>query len=249
MIEDLLIPLVNPRFVQDGHYRLWHTRVINPPDAEVVMGVRTPDIRSLCRNLYRQGKAEGLIRSFEALPSWSLSHEELMVWGGLVNTLQCPLEQKLDMLGRFVPAIDNWAVCDFFCSGAKWIAKGERSIVWERIKGYFTSLREFEVRFAVVAGMVYFLDEKWRDNVLTAIASIDYENIRSAYSPGQVSGNPPYYVRMAVAWLLSRLLALDAPYAREAIASGNFPKDIVGMYVRKAKDSFVTRNIDPLKAE
>ena len=36
------------------------------------------------------------------------------------------IEERLAMLGRYVPVLDNWAVCDSSCAHAKWMARADK---------------------------------------------------------------------------------------------------------------------------
>ena len=57
------------------------------------------------------------------------------------------------MLSRYVPMLDNWAVCDSYCAHAKWIARADKATLWAFLERWFDSECEFEVRFAVVVAM------------------------------------------------------------------------------------------------
>ena len=63
---------------------------------------------------------------------------------------------------------------------------------------------------------------------------------------GTVPGQSPYYVRMGVAWLLATALAKFPEQTREYVRSCNLPDDVIKLYVRKAKESFRTRDTAPL---
>ena len=147
-----------------------------------------------------------VIRAFEAVPSGSLCYEETVIWGYLINLEKCSLDERLAMLGRYVPVLDNWAVCDSYCAHAKWMVRADKEALWAFLQPWFRSKREFEVRFAVVVAMCYFLSEEWLDKVFERINSLDFDRIKSDYKTakgkpkvaqqGTVQGAEPYYVRM-----------------------------------------------------
>ena len=68
----------------------------------------------------------------------------------------------------------------------------------------------------------------------------------SGFRTGTVPGQSPYYVRMGVAWLLATALAKFPEQTREYVRSCNLPDDVIKLYVRKAKESFRTRDTAPL---
>ena len=63
---------------------------------------------------------------------------------------------------------------------------------------------------------------------------------------GVAKGESPYYVRMAVAWLLATALAKIPDMTRSYVNSCNLPEDVIRLYKRKARESFKTRDVNPL---
>ena len=198
----------------------------------------------------------GIIRCFEQVPSATLSHEELMIWGFLINLEKCDLSMRFEMLTKFVPVMDNWAVCDAFCANAKWMAKADKELLWSFLQPWFASEREFEVRFAVVASMCYLLCDGWVDKVFARIGRLRFDDIVSHYrtikgkpktvQEGSVQGTSPYYVRMGVAWLLATALAKFPERTRSFARDAQLPTDVIRLYVRKARESFRTRTVPAL---
>ena len=242
-------------------------RVVNALPERRVLGLHSPEIKQVTKSLSRDGgevimpdgthrmcvNGAEVIHAFEAVPSERLCYEETVIWGYLINLEKCSLDERLAMLGRYVPVLDNWAVCDSYCAHAKWIARADKETLWAFLERWFDSGREFEVRFAVVVAMCYFLEEEWLDKVFERINGLDFGRIKSKYKTvkgkpkvaqqGTVQGAEPYYVRMGVAWLLATALAKFPDQTRAFVRSSNLPKDVVKLYIRKARESFRTRNV------
>ena len=268
MIEHLLQPLVCERFRNDTRYREGHLRVVNALPERCIMGLHSPEIKQVAKQLSREGGkvvmpdgthqfcANGaeVIRAFEAVSSGSLCYEETVIWGYLINLEKCSLEERLAMLGRYVSVLDNWAVCDSYCAHAKWMARADKAALWAFLERWFDSEREFEVRFAVVVSMCYFLNEEWLNKVFERINRLNFGRIKSKYKTvkgkpkvaqqGTVQGAEPYYVRMGVAWLLATALAKFPDATRAFVRSSNLPEDVVKLYIRKARESFRTRTVE-----
>ena len=242
-------------------------RVVNALPERRVMGLHSPEIKAVAKRLSRDGgevvmpdgtrrfcaNGSEVIRAFEAVPSESLCYEETVIWGYLINLEKCSLDERLEMLIRYVPVLDNWAVCDSYCAHAKWMARADKATLWAFLERWFDSESEFEVRFAVVVAMCYFLNEEWLDKAFECINRLDFGRIKSKYKTvkgkpkvaqqGTVQGAEPYYVRMGVAWLLATALAKFPDATRVFVRSSNLSDDVVKLYIRKARESFRTRNV------
>ena len=267
MIVPLLTPLISERFLTDARYREGHLRVVNVLPSRRVLGLHAPEMKQVAKQLSRSGGAVELpngehkecqggaavIRCFEAVPSATLCYEETVVWGYLVNLEKCSLADRLKMLSTYVPVMDNWAVCDSYCAHAKWMARADKSELWAFLQPYFRSTREFEVRFAIVVAMTYFMTEAWLPHIFERFNTLDFAQIASAYQcekgkpkhpqQGTAQGPSPYYVRMAVAWFLATALAKHPDLTRTFIRTTSLPEDVIKLYIRKARESFRTRGV------
>lgn len=255
MITNILEPLVCKRFLSDIHYREGHLRVINALPTRRVMGLHTQEMKTVAKDLSKKYGKE-IIGQFESTDKKTLYYEETVVWGYLINHEKCTLNERIPMLNHYIPILDNWAVCDSFCANAKWIARTDKEAMWNFLEQWFESEHEFEVRFAIVIMMTYFLEEEWLEHIFRRIDNLDFSNIKSNYTTtkkraltpqaGTVQGNEPYYVRMGVAWLLATALAKFPEETKAYIKETQLPEDVIKLYIRKAKESFRTRNMDAL---
>ena len=105
--------------------------------------------------------------------------------------------------------------------------------------------------------MIFFLDAESFPKVTSKLDSLDLSRIQSEFlSPkdakhaqkvrGVAKGERPYYVRMAVAWLLATGLAKIPEITRAYVNSCRLPEDVIRLYKRKARESLVTRDVNPL---
>lgn len=151
------------------------------PNINNVAGVRIPKLRSIAKDFYKKYKDDCLI------PFDAEYMEEIMVRGIIIGLLKKTSDEMLNIIKDFIPLIDNWAVCDIFCGGLKFTQKNKEK-VWEFICPYLNSKKEYEIRFALVMLLSYFVEEKYLTKIFAILDKFNHEG---------------YYARMAAAWLLS----------------------------------------------
>ena len=127
------------------------------PGIDRIIGIRLPLLRQIARETAR-GDWRSYLEAAE-----DLYYEERMLQGLVIGYAKCPPEEKLRYVERFIPKIDNWAVCDCSC----WrLRPAEREPMWSFIQPYFRSGDEFGVRFATVMATANFIDEEHIDALL-----------------------------------------------------------------------------------
>ncbi|WP_290541368.1 DNA alkylation repair protein [Alistipes sp.] len=244
MIEEILTPFVAERFIHEEKYRQGHIRIIRPLPGVEVLGLHIPEMKALAKRLVGEGRGAATIELLSSHKEAIRIHEEKMIWGLIINRLPLSLDERLEHFRAFVPQIDNWAVCDTFCSDAQWLRRARADVreqTWRFLEPYFCSHSEFEVRFALVFSLAHFLDEAHIDRIFHFVERLHYEKIVSAYGDMH-----PYYVQMAVAWLMATALCKMPEKTRRFANSGKCPPPIIRLYIRKAKESFRTKNMSPL---
>ncbi len=151
------------------------------PTIDNVLGVRIPLLRQLARQIAKEDWRQYLQTADQQF------FEEVMLQGLVIAYIKVDEKERMSLIREFVPKIDNWSVCDSFCSSLKFTAS-HHAYVWEYLQSYVASKREYEVRFAVVMMLNYYVTNEYIDRVLTIFRHIDHQG---------------YYVKMAVAWALS----------------------------------------------
>lgn len=165
--------------LQDKKYQEFHSKLC--PNVNDIIGVRIPNLRKMAKQIAKENPKEYL----EKVPK--KYYEERMLQGLIIGYMKADLEERLVYLDQFVPIIDNWAVCDCCTSTYKFTTKYPKEM-WQYIQKYLSSHREFELRFAIIMLMDYYLTEEYIDQVLEIYNNIQHEG---------------YYVKMGVAWAIS----------------------------------------------
>lgn len=181
MYESFSAVLIELDALRDEKYRKFNESLI--PGAEgTSYGVRLPQLRNMAKEIIKGNWVQFLEDA-----KGSDIYEIIMLRGLVIATVPCGYEQRLLMLADFVPAINNWAVCDCVTSSVK-SAQKHLPETWAFLQPYLESREEFPLRFAVVMLMDYFITKEYIDRVLDI-----YRNLR----------HEAYYVNIAIAWALS----------------------------------------------
>lgn len=139
----------------------------------------------------------------------------------VIAGMKCGEEKRRTYIARFIPSINNWAVCDCFCGSLKTVRK-ERRAYYDFLQPYLASEREYEVRFAQVLLLSHYMTEDWVDAVLCAAANTLHEG---------------YYAKMAAAWALSVCFVRFPEKTFPVIAGGIRDKEVQHKAVRKCVES------------
>ena len=145
------------------------------------IGIKTNILRSYAKEI-----AKGNTHDFLKLCEKNY-YEEVLLRGLVIGYLKTDCESLVPIIESYINDIDNWALCDLFCSSLK-ITKKFKKEFWKYIKICIKSPNPYEVRFSIVMMLDYYLDPDYIDDVLNMIDGVSLDD---------------YYVKMAKAWLLS----------------------------------------------
>lgn len=163
----------------DENYRQFHSRLC--PNTTNILGVRLPLLKTLAKEI-----TKGDWRTYLAVAQ-NEYYEEILLQGLVIGFAKGTVEEVLSYTADFIPKIDNWAICDSFCANLK-ITKKHPARVLEFLQPYLTSTNEFELRFAIVMLLDFYITDDYIDQILLELDKVKHDG---------------YYVKMAVAWALS----------------------------------------------
>ena len=173
-------------------YQEFHRKLL--PGVTGILGVRTPNLRRIAGGLSAKERGqyiEEMERVFRELFQGESReippcYDEKIIWGLCIGKTKT-WEDALPHIRAFVPAIDNWAVCDLICGSLKAAGKN-RKAAWEFIQPYLDSGEEYELRFGLVMLLGYLVEEAYLERALVRIDRVSH---------------PGYYAKMGAAWALS----------------------------------------------
>lgn len=175
LIKDIREKLLG---LADTEYKEFHSGLC--PNNDNILGVRIPILRKIAKEI-----SKGNWRKFLD-ENKNEYYEETMLEGFVIGYAKMEIEERLALLCKFIPKIDNWAVCDCSCSTFKFVLKNQEKM-WNFIQKYIKSSKEFELRFAIIIILDYYLTDEYIDEVFNIFDKVKKEE---------------YYVKMAIAWTL-----------------------------------------------
>ena len=179
------------------------------------LGVRTPDLRALAKEIQKSKKTE------EFLNREPLSYEELTIQGFIIASL--PYEEMKKRLPKYVAKIDNWATTDMVVSTIKSIKKHREDFLPE-IDQFLESPHEFTVRTGLICLKAYYITPDYLAVIFDRIT--------------RVKDREEYYIKMAVAWLVSECFIKFPDETYGFLNSKTLPTWTQNKSISKIRDSY-----------
>ena len=183
-------------------------------EREKVIGVRTPVLRALAKELYG---TEAAAEFMAELPHEYMEENSLH---GLLIELIKDYDQCVAALNVFLPYVDNWATCDIISPK---VFKKHRAELIEQIKLWIADGRCYVVRFGLEMLMSHFLDGDFKPEYLELAAGVHSEK---------------YYVKMMIAWYFATALAKQYDAALPYIEAGRLDRWTHNKAIQKAQESY-----------
>lgn len=169
--------------LRDVEYASFQAKLTPTVPFELFIGVRVPKVRLLARELLKNPGYETFL---EELPH--KYYDENMLHGLLISGIS-DFDKCVSLVDRFLPYVDNWAVCDIM--SPKVFAK-HKSELLVKIREWASSDDVYTCRFGLEMLMSHFLDKDFKPAYLKIVAAVKGDD---------------YYVKMMVAWFFATALA------------------------------------------
>lgn len=172
--------------LKDEEYAKFN-RKLCPDTLSKIIGIRIPNLKNLAKKFVKENDSKAYLD--EALRGRDKYFEEVLFQGLVIGYTKMELEEKIEYIKLFIPKIDSWVITDTVIPTFKFKEK-ELAQVWKLILPYTKSEKEFEVRFAVIVMLDYFIVPQYVDKVIKTLDGIK---------------NDAYYAEMAIAWTLAEI--------------------------------------------
>ena len=164
-------------------YRDFQSRLVPNVPKETILGVRTPDMRKIAKEIKGTAEAESFLIQ---LPH--RYYEENLVHFFLIALIR-DFDECAKAVESFLPYVDCWPVCDQ--SSPKVFAKNHQKLL-PLIRKWISSEHVYTARFGIRMLMNEFLGEDFKPEYLEWVATVNGED---------------YYIKMMVAWYFATALA------------------------------------------
>ena len=199
--------------IQDIKYKEFHSKIAVTNN---LIGIRSKEIKQLSKEI-----SKGDYLNFIKYNEHNL-YEEVMIHGLLLGYLKIPFQEILILLEEYIPYISSWAEVDGTVANLKIFKKNEEA-------GFKFSLEliqnenPWSKRVGIVLLMSYYLNELYIDTILNTIDSINSDE---------------YYVKMAIAWLISVAYVKQRNKTHTYLLRNNLDKWTHNKAIQKIKESF-----------
>ena len=163
----------------DTDFKEFTSRLI--PCTRPILGVRVPILRKIAKEIVKGDWKAYLNDATED------TYEEVAIKGFVIGYVKEELEILKPFIEEHIEKIDDWSLCDGFCSNLKIVEK-YRNEFWTMFMYYASKEEAFKQRIVAVMLMNYYLTNEYIDRSLKVL-----DNLK----------NEKYYCKMAVAWAIA----------------------------------------------
>ena len=164
-----------------------HAKILNLPSNKVI-GIRTPIIKKIAKEIAKRDW-----RKFVELPINDIYEEKVLK--GLVLSYAKENYSVIEpyLLDFYYKYVDSWAVCDVVVGNLKIINKNKDKY-FLLLKNFHKSENPWVVRVGLVTLLDYYIEERYLDDIFKICLEVRSDE---------------YYVKMALAWLISILFVKE----------------------------------------
>ena len=144
----------------DREYADFNSKLIPNVAKTSMLGVRVPTLRKIAKKMVEE-RCEAVF--LEDLPHKYF--EENMLHSILVSSVK-DFDLCVDLVDKFLPYVDNWAVCDIL--SPKVLARDKEKLL-KKIDDWIKIGEEYTVRFGISMLMQHFLDDDFQEVYLKKV--------------------------------------------------------------------------------
>ena len=200
--------------LQDSKYKEFHSSLVLNSKYEMI-GIRVPIMRDLAKKIVKSNIGDFLEYVQDKY------YEEVMIQGLVISHIK---DEKLFYKNfiKFINKIDNWAICDSFCSSIKIVRNYEEKYFKEAIKMSLNK-EEFTSRVGLVMILNHFISQKNLEIIFNTLNKIQSDK---------------FYINMAEAWLVCEMYIKYPKETKEYIKNNKLNRFTQNKAISKIHDSY-----------
>ena len=198
--------------LKDDKYKEFNKSIVLNSKYEMI-GIRVPIVKDIAKK----------IKDIDEFLKYSGNtyHEEILLQGLVISRIKDE-ELFYKYYIEYIKKIDNWALCDTFCSSIKIVRKYEDKYYKESIKLSLGD-KEFISRVGLVTILDHFINKENLDTIFNTLNSINSDK---------------FYINMAEAWLVCEIYTKYPVETLEFIKNNNLNKFTQNKSISKIRDSY-----------
>lgn len=213
-IIGVIMNIVNKLFEnKDDTYAEFQSKLTPGIDRKLFIGVRVPILRNIAKEYFKSGEYQSFL---DDIPH--KYYDENMLHVLLISQIK-DYDVCIKEIEKFLPYIDNWAVCDIL--SPKIFKKHTEELLF-KIKKWVKSNQTYTIRFGIEMLQSFYLDDEFKKEYLII------PNIKSS----------EYYVNMMIAWFYATALTKKWDDTIKIIETQKLEKWVHNKTIQKACESY-----------
>ena len=201
--------------IKDSKYKEFHSSLVLNSKYEMI-GIRVPTMKDIAKKIAKTSNIEEFLEFAQ-----DKFYEEVMIQGLVISHIK---DEKLfyKYFKKHINKIDNWALCDTFCSAIKIVEKYEDKYFEEAVDMSLSD-KEFISRVGLIIILSHFVSEKNLDTIFEVLNKIKSDL---------------FYINMAEAWLICELYIDYPKETKNFIKKNQLNKFTQNKAISKIHDSY-----------
>ena len=201
--------------IKDSKYKEFHSSLVLNSKYEMI-GIRVPTMKDIAKKIAKTSNIEEFLEFAQ-----DKFYEEVMIQGLVISHIK---DEKLfyKYFKKHINKIDNWALCDTFCSAIKIVEKYEDKYFEEAVDMSLSD-KEFISRVGLIIILSHFVSEKNLDTIFEVLNKIKSDL---------------FYINMAEAWLVCELYIKHPKETMKFIKKNKLNKFTQNKAISKIHDSY-----------
>ena len=201
--------------IKDIKYKEFHSSLVLNSKYEMI-GIRVPTMKDIAKKIAKTSNVEEFLKFAQ-----DKFYEEIMIQGLVISHIK---DEKVfyKYFKKHINKIDNWALCDTFCSAIKIVEKNEDKYFKEAVDMSLSD-KEFISRVGLIIILSHFVTDKNLDTIFEVLNKIKSDL---------------FYINMAEAWLVCELYIKHPKETMKFIKKNQLNKFTQNKAISKIHDSY-----------